>query len=244
MPVLRLKQAIESKSFIKSYPSIGFLDSQLFGTFTVQAEARADLLNYMFTNNRETFRYGLNHPTTIYIASKTFALESLGSKLEDPNHFTKEELGYTFYIEKDDSPEKAYTLHIEELKTIFTVMSGNEVAGFFDFDLCLCQEKGQATLDVNLNQIFVKPEFRGTSYWLDLTVAVCSFAGEVLYSISNKLPKPYYLDVYVKADFINKSGEKIATAIEDEIRSMFEILPELAPHRPAFIGGVFADMGY
>jgi hypothetical protein len=244
MPTQRLKQAINSKSLHRSYPFVEFLDEQLLGKLTVQAEERVELINQMFLKNHESNRFVSSQPTTICIASEAFNFAFLGSVTEDPMFFGKEQLGYDFYTEKNNVGSKHHTDHVEELKTVFTVMNGKEVAGFFDFDLSLCCEKGLATMTVHLNQIFVRPEYRGTTYWLDLTIAVHSYVGEILHEIGSNLPKPHYFDVYVTSQFASKSGEKIANFILSELRYVFETFPQITAQRPALIGDVIADMGY
>lgn len=239
-----LKKIIESKAFKKDYMNVFFEGNQLVGNLTIGAGERAELLNNMFPKSHYSKAYENGQSTFVTIFTKEFYYKLHGVEPNKSNTFDINNLGYSSYSEEHVIGKDKHNVMMEEISTIFTIIVDNKVAGFFDIKLRLETETGQATLNLHLNKIYVKPEYRGSTYWMDLTISVNWFVGNVLDELAQKLKKPHYLDVYVQAEFHSAAGEKIGVIIERELRAIYESLPELLINRPAFIGQVYAEMGY
>lgn len=239
-----LKKIIESNAFKKDCPDVFFKGNQLSGYITIHAGERVEMLNNMFRKNHFSYSYEKSKPTVITIATNEFHCDVDGIEVDKLTDYCADDLGYKSSKESHVIDSDTYNFKTETISTVFTVMAGDEVAGFYDFNLCLILKNGQASLDLYLNQIYVKPKFRGSTYWMDLTISVYTFLGLVFYHLARLLKKPHYLDVYVHADLASAADEKIAVFIEHQLRAIYTALPPLSFDRPAFIGNVHAEMSY
>ena len=239
-----LKQTIESKAFREECPDIRFEGNQLVGTLKIHAQDRVELLDTMFPGKRVRRSHTDGQPTIIRFATHTFEREIYPYQDKVLATYKVNDLGYKLSYDYIEAGIKPIKFKHEQINTVLTIEENNQIVAFYDITLSLSKSKGEVMLNLNLNQIYVMPQYRGSTYWMDLTVAAHSFASLVLYHVAKELPQPYYFDVCVSSDFYSKSDERIANAIVSEIRMMFSLLPSLSINRPAFIGEVVADMGY
>ncbi len=239
-----LKQTIESKAFKEDCPDIRFEGNQLVGSLKIHAEDRVELLDTMFLGKRVRRSHTDGQPTIIRFATDTFEREIYPYQDKVLATYKVKDLGYKLSVDYIEAGIKPIKFKHEQINTVLTIEENNKTIAFYDITLSLSKSKGEVMMNLNLNQIYVMPKNRGSTYWIDLTVAVHSLVCSVLYHVAKQLPQPYYFDVCVSSDFYSKSDERIADAIVSELRVTFSLLPSLSINRPAFIGEVVADMGY
>lgn len=210
---------------------------------TIQADERAELLSNAYNKDKFYDTHANSKPTVVTLRANRFQYDIENDENVIPMTYIIDELGYEAYNEVTKLDGYNYKCQNEEILTVFTVLDADEEeVGFFGFGLTLNRERGQIMLVLNLKDIYVKPAYRGSTYWMDLTIAVYNFVSLIVDCLALKLPKPSYYNVAVTSDAHSKTDVKIANIITSELRATYQALPYLAPNSPAFIGEVFAEM--
>jgi hypothetical protein len=240
-----LKQAIQSKAFKKIYPTIYFEDDQLKGTLTIQADERVELLSNTYKMDRFDNTNHNSKPTVVTLRAYRFQYDFENDEDNIPMTYIIDELGYESYNEVTKLDGDTCKCQNEEILTVFTVLDDDEEeAGFFGIGLTLNRERGKVMLVLRLNGIYVKPAHRGSTYWMDLTIAIYNFVSLIVDCLALKLPKRSYYNVAVTSDAHSKTDVKIANIIASELRATYQAFPDLAPDCPAFAGEVFTTVDF
>lgn len=123
---------------------------------------------------------------------------------------------------------------------------GIDPFGFFSFNLSLHndEEDNRMTAYIRLNLIYIRPEFRGSTHAIDLTIALVSFLKITLNNIFSMSTGDSKLEAYITADFESGGGEKVTNYIFDELSVLFDVIREECPENKGLVGKVLLDAGY
>jgi hypothetical protein len=224
-----LKQVIESNTYTRAYLGIHFEGNQLVGSLNIDINDRFFLLCNEYAKDDFPYAYLDNKPTEIMIASDKFFIQVEDYKKNKLIEYKKTSLGY----ESFENIEGKLKTSNEKISTVFSILKNDETAAFFDFDLTLEMNAKQVTLTTFLNQVYVKPIFGSSTYWMDLTIAIYEFIGLIASSQSNYLGSNTTIDIVISEHFQNSPDTKIAKIIESEIRKIHKMTPDVATNRPA-----------
>jgi len=239
-----LKQIIESESFTRAYPGIYIDNQQLVGSLTVSAIDRYDLLKDMFPKQKNSSCYTYGRPTLITIASDLFKCDYYSANPNQESSPDNKHLGYLAETEIYESKKAKKCQNAEIITTAFTIFVHDKVVAYFDFALRLTISKTETKLLVYLNEIHVNEKYRGSTYWMDLTIAVGLFITEVMSSLQQNIVKPSRFNIIIMPEPNTKSGKKIAYAIASEITDCYEFLANLSQTKKPFSGKIYYGIGF
>lgn len=241
-----IKQIIESESFRKRFTDVFIDNQQLVGSITVAAIDRVDLLKDMFPKRKGFTCYTNGRPTLITIASDLFKCDYSSANPNQESDPDNKHLVYLAETEFYEIKKAKKCRNVEVITTAFTIFVHDKVVAYFDFALRLSTSKSKAEtgLLVYLNEIHVNEKYRGSTYWMDLTIAVSLFITEVMFTLQQHIVKPSRFNIIIMPEPKTKSGKKIAYAIASEITDCYEFLADLSRDKKPFSGEIFYDIGY
>ena len=235
------KQIIESESFTRAHPNIFIDNQQLAGSLTVSAIDRYDLLKNMFPKQKNSSCYTYGRPTLITIASDLFKCDYYSANPNEESDPNNNHLVYLVETEFYELNKTKKSRNVEVITTSFTIFVHDKVVAYFDFALMLTISKSETKLLVYLVEIHVNEKYRGSTYWMDLTIAVGLFITEVMSTLQQHIVNPSRFNIIIMPEPDTKSGKKIARAIAKEITDCYQFLANLSQSKKPFSGNVFCD---
>lgn len=239
-----LKQIIESESFKRIYSNISIDNQQLIGSLTVNAEDRYDLLSDMFPLQKKATYFANGRPTLITIASDLFKCDYCSANSNQESLPDNKHLCYASETEFYKSKGVKKCREVEVLTTVFTIFVHDKVVAYFDFGLRLSVSKAKTDLLIYLNEIHVNEKYRGSTYWMDLAVAVNLFITQIMFTLQEHIVKPSRFNIHIMPEPNTKAGKKIAFAIANEITACYTFLQDMSQSKKPFSGKLFYDIGF
>ena len=238
------KQIIESESFRKRFTDVFIDNQQLVGSFTVAAIDRVDLLKDMFPKRKGFTCYTNGRPTLITIASDLFKCDYYSANPNQESCPDNKHLVYLAETEFYELKKAKKSRNVEVITTAFTIFVHDKVVAYFDFALRITISKAETRLLVYLNEIHVNKKYRGSTYWMDLTIAVSLFITEVMFTLQQHVAKPSRFNITIMPEPNTKSGKKIAYAIASEITDCYKFLADVSQTKKPFSGKIFYGIGF
>lgn len=122
--------------------------------------------------------------------------------------------------------------------TIILSTMEDPFAGMIQFSI----GKEDGDFHINIGLIYVKPEYRHTSAWLDLTHLASFVLERATIDFYEKKKNPESMNIFFSAEAYSSAGNKIADIIRDSVHSGLEICLE---NMPEFIDDIspYIDVG-
>ena len=219
----------------------------------VYPDERVTALSNMCDTFEACDRIAGSHSTTICLAPTYITANDFLDMAENDSVPKNEHISFQYGMSKElegyrwDSPYKFENDGdtIEEFRSTFVIHTlRNEVQGTFVFALSLIKNKEEHFFKVELSLVYVRPQFRNSTYGLDLTIAVARLATEVYTNIISSYRGKIPIDVIIYGDFESKGGERLGNLVVDEFRDIFQMLIETQSRHKNKLGEIYVEMGY
>ena len=189
-------------------------------------------------------------PTRIVLNPEKPSAKGLGSKLRKAQRreICKEAINVRYGL--PSIYERSWNVHpildrcVEEGQSlVFVAYAHGQAVGYFGLELSIIRDYEGRLVRVRFRgeMIYVIPSFRGQGYGIDLCVAVCDFANDILHASYRAMRPSWTLEAAVSADFESKGGEAVTQELHGTLEYVFDVLREAGRRKSIKFGAVDFD---
>jgi GNAT superfamily N-acetyltransferase len=141
-------------------------------------------------------------------------------------------------------PDRSFVCEGQYL--VLVAFAGREPVGYIGMaaDLYRDYDGRQVDLTFHGELVYVRPERRGEGYGIDLCVASCRLARELLDATYRAVPPNWTLESTFYADYESEGGAAIAQEIHGSLEYGFDMLREYGKRKSVKLGDAELDAGF
>ena len=151
------------------------------------------------------------------------------------HHITKRNFDRSWKRIYDSDSDFEFPQFIEGQWLIAVVYDGRNPVGYSEFEIKISKDKGTRNYQfkVDIEMIYVFPEFRGQGYGIDLSAASAMICGDVFLATYKAVPAQSSIGVQVEAEIHTDGGRLFADTVNHHLAYNFECVEDFIGRRPS-----------